>query len=62
MLDGLNIAELSPEVQGLAKLLVKEKVMPGILDVGRRDPCGRSHRPCNGLPVELERQTSGQHQ
>ena len=29
MLDGLNIAELSPEVQGLANLLVKEKVMPG---------------------------------
>ena len=29
MLDGLNIAELSPEVQGLAKLLVREKVMPG---------------------------------
>ena len=29
MREGLHIAELSPEVQGLAKLLVKEKVMPG---------------------------------
>ncbi len=29
MLAGLKIAELSPEVQGLANLLVKEKVMPG---------------------------------
>ncbi len=29
VLAGLKIAELSPEVQGLASLLVKEKVMPG---------------------------------
>ena len=32
------------------------------IKLGRRDPCGRSHRSRNGLPVELERQTSGQHQ
>lgn len=29
MLRGLRLAELSPEVQGLANLLVREKVMPG---------------------------------
>ncbi len=32
------------------------------IKLGRHDPCGRSHRSRNGLPVELERQTSGQHQ
>ena len=29
MLHGLELLELSPEVQGLARILVKEKVMPG---------------------------------